>query len=492
MGERTNAFEPMNSVEPGQVVAGKYEVERVIGQGGMGTVISAVHVQLRERVAIKLLSPEASGRTESISRFMREARAAARIKSEHVAKVSDVGTLDEGTPYIVMEYLEGFDLAETIAQRGPLPSDEAIELVLQACEALAEAHSLGIVHRDLKPANLFLTHRADGTPCIKVLDFGISKVTHPGTSQAEAALTHTTTIMGSPLYMSPEQLRATRGVDLRTDVWAIGVILYELLSGEAPFLGQSLPDISVKIAVEPPPSLRAKLPQLSALLEAIVLKCLEKDRDNRFRTLADFAVALAELAPPRARLSIDRVVGVINAAGVPDSVLPNGIAPTGVKVITGSRSTGSRITTGASSAETVSTFGTTATHGRGRRTMVVVGVIGVFGAGVLALLFLRPSASGDPANAATASPHVELAAPPPAKVEPAPVVAPALVVEPPPTPNAEPAPAPPPSALVARAPRPRQPKPEPPKQPTVAAPAPAPAPPPPAPAPPTNLLDNRK
>ena len=480
----------MNVIEPGQVVAGKYEVERVIGQGGMGTVISAVHVHLRERVAIKLLSREASEQSESISRFMREARAAARIRSEHVAKVSDVGTLPDGTPYIVMEYLEGFDLAETLTQRGPLPADEAIELVLQACEALAEAHSLGIVHRDLKPANLFLTHRADGTPCIKVLDFGISKVTQPGTSQAEAALTHTTTIMGSPLYMSPEQLRATRGVDLRTDVWAIGVILYELLSGEAPFLGQSLPDISVKIAIEPPPSLRTKRPEISALLEAIVLKCLEKERDNRFRTLGDFAVSLAELAPQRARLSIDRVVGVINAVGVPESVLPHGIAPTGAKVITGSSSTGSRVTTGASSAETVSTFGTTATQGRGRKRMVVVvGVAGVLGAGALALSFLRPPASGDPASAATAVPPVEVTAPPPAKVEPAPapVVAPAPIAEPAPAPKVEAAP--PPSATVARV-RPRPSKPGPQKQPSVAAPAaPAPAP---APAPATNLLDNRK
>ena len=189
---------------------------------------------------------------------MREARAAARIRSEHVARVIDVGTLDDGAPYIVMEYLEGAISRTRSPSAARSRVDEAVELVLQACEALAEAHSLGIVHRDLKPANLFLTQRADGTPCVKVLDFGISKVTQPGTSHAEAALTHTTTIMGSPLYMSPEQLRATRGVDLRTDIWALGVILYELLSGEAPFMGQTLPDISVKIAVEPPPPLRGE------------------------------------------------------------------------------------------------------------------------------------------------------------------------------------------------------------------------------------------
>jgi serine/threonine-protein kinase len=429
----------MNAFEPGQIVAGKYEIERVLGQGGMGTVISAVHVHLRERVAIKILSREAAAQKEATSRFMREARAAARIKSEHVAKVSDVGTLPDGTPYIVMEYLEGFDLAETLARRGPLPADEAIELVLQACEALAEAHSLGIVHRDLKPANLFLTHRADGTPCIKVLDFGISKVTHPGTSQAEAALTHTTTIMGSPLYMSPEQIRATRGVDLRTDVWSLGVILYELLTGQAPFLGQTLPDISVKIAIEPPPPLRSRRPDLSGLLEAVVLKCLEKDRDNRFRTLGEFALALLEIAPQRARLSIDRVCGVISAAGLPETVLPAGVAPTGQKVSTGSQSGSVRAVTADGSAETVSTFGTTASNGKGKRKLFVVAAFGalliVAAGGWFALGASRHSDSAAAPSAAA----VELPEAPPTKLEPAaPVVAPApgAVVDPPPSASA--------------------------------------------------------
>jgi serine/threonine-protein kinase len=487
----------MIALEPGHVVADKYQVERILGQGGMGTVISAIHVHLGERVAIKILSREATAQSEALSRFMREARAAARIKSEHVAKVSDVGMLPDGTPYIVMEYLQGADLSDTLAQQGRLPADDAIELVLQACEAVAEAHSLGIVHRDLKPANLFLTHRADGTPSIKVLDFGISKVTHPGTSQAEAALTHTTTIMGSPLYMSPEQLRATRGVDLRTDIWSIGVILYELLSGEAPFIGPTLPDISVKIAVEPPPPLRAKRPDVSALLEAVILKCLEKDRDNRFRTLGEFAMAMLELAPPRARVSIDRVCGVISTAGVPESVLPSGVAPSGQKVTTGSRSTGgARVITGDSSAETLSTFGTTAAGGRSLRAVFIVAAIALVAAAAGALFFVNSMGHDDP-SAATSPPAPE---PPPAKTEPTPVVAPAPVVEPAPAPppaSAEPAPsartggAAPPTNQALRVSRPRPPKPAPAKQASASPAAPAPAPPPPA-LPPTNLLDNRK
>jgi serine/threonine-protein kinase len=487
------------TLEPGQIVAGKYEVERVLGQGGMGTVISAVHVHLRERVAIKVLSREAAVQTEATSRFMREARAAARIKSEHVAKVSDVGTLTDGTPYIVMEYLEGFDLADTLAQRGPLPVDEAIELVLQACEALAEAHSLGIVHRDLKPANLFLTHRADGTPSIKVLDFGISKVTHPGTSQAEAALTHTTTIMGSPLYMSPEQIRATRGVDLRTDIWSLGVILYELLTGEAPFLGQTLPDISVKIAVEPPPPLRTKRPELSGLLEAVVLKCLEKDRENRFRTLGEFALALLELAPQRARVSIDRVCGVISAAGLPESVLPSGVAPAGNRVITGSGSTGNRVITGESSAETVSTFGTTASSGRSKRTVVVVGAVAIIAAGGAAAAFALGALGDSDATGAAPDPAGESTPPAPPKVEPAAAAPAAPIVAPAATPSVLPEPEtahkPVPTPAAAR-PRPAKPEPEKPASatpPPASASAPAPAPvPSPAPTPATNLLDSRK
>jgi serine/threonine-protein kinase len=421
---------------------------------------------------------------------MREARAAARIKSEHVAKVSDVGTLPDNTPYIVMEYLEGADLADTLAQRGPFSADEAIELVLQACEALAEAHSLGIVHRDLKPANLFLTHRADGTPSVKVLDFGISKVTQ-GTSQAEAALTHTTTIMGSPLYMSPEQIRATRTVDLRSDIWSLGVILYELLAGEAPFLGTTLPDISVKIAVEPPPPLRAKRPDLSGILEAVILKCLEKDRENRFRTLGDFSLALLDLAPPRARVSIDRVIGVINTVGLPESVLPSGVAPSGKRVDTGS-STGKRVITGESSADTVSTFGTTNRAGASKKPLfIAAGIAAVVLVGGAAVVLLPSGRHGDPTTAATAPPPADVPAKAPEPSPPAPAVAPAPVVEPAPVATAEPAAPPPePSSAPAKAGRPRVQKTS-----KVSAPAATPTPAPaPAPTPqaPTNILDSRK
>src|ERR1700760_4922495 len=194
-----------DEVREGDVLAGKFRIERVLGRGGMGVVVAATHIQLEERVALKFLLPEALGNGEAVARFAREARAAVKIKSEHVARVSDVGTLDSGSPYMVMEYLEGQDLADWVRHSGAMRPADAVEFVLQACEAIAEAHALGIVHRDLKPANLFVTRRVDGSPCVKVLDFGISKLTTPG-STSDMGMTRTSTVMGSPLYMSPEQM----------------------------------------------------------------------------------------------------------------------------------------------------------------------------------------------------------------------------------------------------------------------------------------------
>src|SRR3954454_18638740 len=221
-----------DEIAEGRVLAGKYRIERVLGRGGMGVVVAAHHIHLDEKVAIKFLLPEAVANAEVLGRFVREARAAVRIKSEHVARVSDVGTLEGGEPYMVMEYLEGSDLAEWLLQRGALPVEQAVEFLLQASEAIAEAHALGIVHRDLKPANLFVVRRADGLLSIKVLDFGISKVTDA--SMAAGAATSTLALMGSPLYMSPEQMESARTADARSDIWSLGVILYELLTGACP------------------------------------------------------------------------------------------------------------------------------------------------------------------------------------------------------------------------------------------------------------------
>ncbi|WP_437312643.1 serine/threonine-protein kinase [Sorangium sp. So ce385] len=315
-------------VRQGQVIAGKYRVERVIGVGGMGVVVAATHLQLEEQVAIKLLLPAAAHSRTLAERFVREARAAVKVKSEHVARVTDVGTLESGTPYMVMEYLSGSDLADALRAGGPMPPQIAVEYVLQACEALAEAHAAGIVHRDLKPANLFLTRRADGSPCVKVLDFGISKV---ATGGADPRITDTTAVMGSPLYMSPEQLKSARDVDARTDIWSLGVILFELLAGAPPFDGATMPQLCVAIMQGIPRPLASFRPDVPPALEAVIQRCLEKLPERRFRDVGALAEALAPFASGRARVSIDRISGISrsSAPSRPDAAARSGaVSPT--------------------------------------------------------------------------------------------------------------------------------------------------------------------
>jgi serine/threonine-protein kinase len=297
----------------GEIIAGKYRVERVLGVGGMGVVVAARHVRLDERVALKFLLPNVSMDSEVVGRFEREARAASKLKSEHVARVTDVATLDNGSPYMVMEFLEGRDLAAWLEHQGPLPFELAIDFVLQAAEAVGEAHTLGIVHRDLKPANLFCVQRTDGQPLIKVLDFGISKVSTPG---GDSHMTRTTAFLGSPLYMSPEQLQTSKGVDARTDIWAMGVILFELLTGRTPFDAQSVTELVIKIATEMPAPLRALRPDAPPPLEAVVARCLDKDRTRRFQSMGELAVALRDLAPTYARPLVDRIVGMERRTGL--------------------------------------------------------------------------------------------------------------------------------------------------------------------------------
>ena len=317
-----------SEVHEGQVLAGKFRIERVLGQGGMGIVVAAIHLQLDERVALKFLLPEALNNPEAVARFAREARAAVKIKSEHVARVSDVGTLESGSPYMVMEYLHGEDLASYVRRNGATSIPEAIEFLLQACEAIAEAHALGIVHRDLKPANLFVTRRVDGSPCIKVLDFGISKLTLTGSGASpDLGMTQTHSIMGSPLYMSPEQMSSTRSVDRRTDIWALGVILYETLTGHVPFDAETMPQLCGMILQDPPRPLRDLRPDVPESLQAVVLHCLEKNRENRYANVAEFAFALAPFGAAAAQRSADRISRVLGGAGMasapPSTVRPS-------------------------------------------------------------------------------------------------------------------------------------------------------------------------
>jgi serine/threonine protein kinase len=291
---------------PGQAIAGKYVVEHTIATGGMGVVVAARHAQIQHRVALKVLLPHVRDENAS-ARFLREAQNAMSIRSEHVARVMDVGTLPGGESFLVMEYLEGLDLARLLEQRVSIPVPEAVGYVLQALVALSEAHSLGIVHRDLKPSNLFLTERPDGTPLVKVLDFGISKQLGQG---GAPNLTSTQGLMGSPLYMSPEQIRSARDVDERSDIWALGVMLHELCAGKPPFNGVDVGGVLASIIADAPPAIETLKPDVPAGFGAIIRRCLAKSPDDRYADVGELARALAPFAPPEAQTLVARIAGI--------------------------------------------------------------------------------------------------------------------------------------------------------------------------------------
>ncbi len=298
-------------VRPGDILSDKFRVERVLGVGGMGVVVAATHLQLGQLVALKFMLRAALAFPDNVSRFEREARAAVRLRSDHVAKVTDVGRLDDGAPYMVMEFLEGDDLDRHLRRHGTLEIRTAVDFVLQACEAIAEAHSLGIVHRDLKPKNLFLTQRLNGEPLVKVLDFGVSKTV----GGDDLSLTATTQVLGSPSYMSPEQLRASRDVDQRTDIWALGAILYELIAGVVPFPANTLTQLTAMVISEPPHPMELVRQDVPPELTAIIMKCLEKKVADRYQSVADLAAALAPFASASAMaLATQRMSGVLGSS----------------------------------------------------------------------------------------------------------------------------------------------------------------------------------
>ncbi len=294
-------------LDVGDVLAKKYRLDRLVGEGGTGVVVAARHLQLDREVAIKFLRT-ALASDEIRTRFEREARAIGQIQSEHVVLVLDVGALDDYSPYMVMEYLEGRDLAKVLKEDGTLSIEDTVDCMLQVCQALDEAHRNGIIHRDLKPANLFLTRREDGGPHIKVVDFGISKILDPKLmGEGPSEMTLAFSVLGSPRYMAPEQLRNSKDVDARADLWSLGAVMFQLITGQPAFAADNNVHLSLAVMTLEPPLLRTLAPHASPTLEAIINKCLTKEREGRFQSAAELADALRPLASDRTRDSLERM-----------------------------------------------------------------------------------------------------------------------------------------------------------------------------------------
>lgn len=432
----------MTTVNVGDVLATKYRVEKILGIGGMGMVVAATHLELDQRVALKFMLPDAMRSDQAMDRFLREAKAAVKLRSEHVCRVLDVGRLETGAPYIVMEYMEGQDFADTIQHRGRLSANEAVDYVMQALEGLAEAHVNSIVHRDLKPGNLFVTSDNEGLPLVKVLDFGISK------SSVAGSATRTGEIMGSPSYMSPEQMTSSKNVDARADIWAMGVILYQALTAALPFDGDTLPALCMSVMNNQPPPITAHRPDIPPGLAAAIMRCMEKNPDARYRDVADLAAAIAPFGSESAPASAVRIARVLRRSG-PSPAVSNSAMPATI-IATPTPAPGARVTTLGGSAGAVSAPTTPTSPSATKLAFFGIGAAAIAGVVVVMIFGGSRGSSGHGAAAVTPSSQPEVAAEPPA---PTPMPTPTPT---PPAPVAAAAPAPDPVPPPAPAPAPQQ------------------------------------
>ena len=378
----------------GRVLDGRYRVERLLGRGGMGAVYEGRHAIVGKRVAIKMLHAEFAANEEVLKRFYREAQAAAAIGHKNIIDVMDVGVTPTGEPYLVMEYLEGEDLESMLARTGPLSVEAACAILEPALLALGAAHAKGIVHRDLKPANIFLCQVEGGRPTVKLIDFGISKMSGgAGTTK----LTQTGSLLGTPSYMSPEQARGGLDVDHRTDIYAMGVILYQMLTGELPFKGDNYNTLLISVLTESPRSLRELNPAIPADVDALVLKELDKDPAARSQSAAEMLAAFGRLEAYKERESGMSLLGTKIKNGVAGGDLGG---PSEGK---GSKSSASRVLSQMAKGTPGAWSGTAAKKGPSK--VLVVGLVAaVLIIGVVAIVLVKGNSSSTPVTAPVAAP----------------------------------------------------------------------------------------
>ncbi len=401
--------------KPGDVLAGKYEIVRLIGMGGMGAVFAANHLRLKQRVAIKLLKPELLNAADSVARFEREGRAAAQMTSANAARIFDVDLTPNGIPYMVIEYLDGHDVSQELRERGTLPVAEAVDIVLQACSAMAQAHTLGIVHRDLKPANLFLCPKGSGH-IVKVLDFGVSKIL----SEEIPQTTTPSVSLGTPQYMSPEQILASKDVDLRSDIWSLGVILYKLISGKFPYECESATAFVVAVVTTDPLPLE-ELAEVPPGLADAVAKALRKRREDRWSSAEELARAIQPFGSGRVTFTpatvppppmVPAATAEVDALDVPVDIDTAAV-------------TRAKAPSDAPATEANWTEGPTKSIVRGRRTFAASAAVlaGLAIAGIAIALLRAPGPNVPPASALPPPIATTIAAPATsASAEPPPVV----------------------------------------------------------------------
>ena len=424
-------------VAPGTVVLGRYRVDSVLGTGGMGNVVKATHVYMAQPVAIKFLRAELASDAGVVQRFLREAQATVKLRGDHAARVIDVGMMPDGTPFMVMEFLDGSDLGNILRHHGPQPPHIVVDWIVQVCEGLAEAHALGIVHRDIKPSNFYLTRKLDGSTLLKILDFGISKAP----AGYDSALTSTQSVVGTPAYMSPEQMLTPRKVDTRSDVWSVGVVMYQLLGGTLPFQAELYPELCIKVGTQPPLPIEAAMPPG---LGDVVMRCLEKEPGARFQSVAELAMAVVPFAsdPNAAFAAAERTNRILIGQGQGQTLAlglgggPPGTPRPSTPTPAGWRSSNSSLSHGAGQVMT------TAHTRKGASRWIIIGATAavVVGAGIGGWFALNANEEqgGKPADVKPAAGATAEPAPTPAPT-PAPAVAPTPATAVAPTPPTPPA-----------------------------------------------------